>query len=54
METINILLTCPFCGESKWIRDHENDEDGSFECAYCHENVFVEDMCACASDKLNE
>ena len=48
--TIKILLTCPNCGDSNWIRRKDEEAEGAFECAACGDLVFTEDMCACTTD----
>lgn len=48
--TVKILLTCPRCGDSNFIK--RKDEDGIiFECAACGEKSYPEDMSSKVSDR---
>lgn len=38
---LNIVLTCPNCGNSGWIR-----RDDGFECLACGDFSYPEDMCS--------
>ena len=44
---MKILLSCPNCGDTNWIRINE---DGAYECGACGETAFPEDMCAIVDD----
>ena len=40
LDTVNILLVCPECGNSTWIRR----ENGDFECLSCGDIYDEKDM----------
>lgn len=42
MDTVRIVLTCPECGDTHWIRK----EDGSFDCLSCGASCTPESMSA--------
>ena len=42
MEKVKIVLTCPNCGNSNWIRLNA----GEFECLSCGDIYAPEDMCS--------
>lgn len=40
LDTVKIVLTCPECGNSTWLRR----EEGDFECLSCGDRYNPEDM----------
>ena len=52
MKTMNIFLICPRCGCIDWIPREDEEAEGAFECANCHELEFPENMDARSSDDL--
>lgn len=39
--SIQIILTCPHCGNSTWIKR----DNGEYECAACEDTYYEADMC---------
>lgn len=52
MNRIKIVLTCPNCGNSTWLRT--NDKEVPFECLACGDHCNVEDMCSRAEVHQHE
>jgi len=44
MNRLKIVLTCPNCGNSTWLRT--NDKEVHFECLACGDHYNTEDMCS--------
>ena len=50
MKTINLLLSCPYCGCSEWIPCEDEDAELAFRCAKCGGTEFPENMDTISSD----
>ena len=46
---MKIVLTCPVCGKSNWVR-----EDDQFKCVACGETYYTEDMSARALESTGD
>lgn len=50
MEKVKIVLTCPNCANSNWVRLNA----GEFECLACGDIYTPEDMCSDAKELLED
>ena len=50
MGSVKIILTCPICGNSKWVKNE--DEEYVFQCLSCGSTVNPENMRSSAEEVI--